>query len=121
MHVDGLFPFFCSFYISPLQKQGGSSVAMPFERLSRTIPRGPAEVSQNITCAEETKRRKRIYLPVSRTILRAFNLDQLRVIEWSIPVRALCPSNQRNIPRSAKECENCLMFSYSAIKAMIRN
>ena len=36
-----------------------------------------------------------IYLPVSRTILRSFNLDQLRVIEWSIPVRALCPSNQR--------------------------
>lgn len=67
----------------------------------------------------ETK--KTIYLPVSRTILRAFNLDQVRVIEWSIPVRALCPSNQRNIPRSAKECENCLMFSYSAIKAMIRN
>ena len=48
MHVDGLFSFiiitfFFSFYISPRQEQGGSSIAMPFELLSRTIPRGLAE------------------------------------------------------------------------------
>lgn len=35
--------FFFSFYICPRQEQGGSSIAMPFELLSRTIPRGLAE------------------------------------------------------------------------------